>query len=67
MSEKYILVRVYKDVEVKDDDDYIENAISMATDFLGDFDTEIIEVEDENDKLASEIETECIRNKSTRE
>ena len=35
-------VRVYKDVEVKDDDDYIENAISMATDFAGDFDTEII-------------------------
>ena len=43
MSEEHILVRVYKDVEVKNDDDYVENAVSIATDFLGDFDTEILE------------------------
>jgi len=30
MSEKYILVRVYKDVEVKDDDDYIANAAEKS-------------------------------------
>jgi len=43
MNVEYILVRVYKDVVVKDDDDYIQNAIAIATDFAGDFDTEIIE------------------------
>ena len=49
MSKEYILVRVYKDVEVKDDDDYIENAIEFATSDLGDFDVEILdeEVDDE--------------------
>jgi len=61
MSEKYILVRVYKDVEVKDDDDYIENAIEFATDDLGGFDTEILEVEDERNKLADEIELEMYK------
>jgi len=43
MSEEDILVRVYKDVWVKDDDDYIENAIELATDFAGDFDVEILD------------------------
>ena len=49
MSEEYITVRVYKDVEVKDDDDYIENAIELATSFAGDFDVEIIDDEEVND------------------
>jgi|TARA_X000001382_G_scaffold8407_1_gene6105 hypothetical protein len=31
MSKEYILVRVYKDVEIKDNDDYYENAIELAT------------------------------------
>ncbi len=43
MSEEYILVRVYKDVEVKNNDDYIENAIELATSDLGGFDVEIID------------------------
>lgn len=43
MNKKYILVRVYKDVEVKDDDDYEENAIELAAGDLGDFDVEIID------------------------
>lgn len=47
MSEENILVRVYKDVEVKNNDDYIENAIATATDFLGDFDVEILEKDNE--------------------
>ena len=47
MSEENILVRVYKDVEVKNNDDYIENAIAIATDFLGDFDVEILEKDNE--------------------
>tara|TARA_R100001480_G_scaffold1083_1_gene3272 strand:+ start:1111 stop:1311 length:201 start_codon:yes stop_codon:yes gene_type:complete len=34
MSKENIFVRVYKDVEVKNNDDYIENAIAIATDFL---------------------------------
>jgi len=38
-----LLVRVYKDIEVENNDDYIQNAIAIATDFAGDFDTEIIE------------------------
>ena len=42
-----ILVRVYKDVEVKNNDDYIENAIAIATDFLGDFDVEILKKDNE--------------------
>lgn len=42
-SKEDILVRVYKDVWVKDDDDYIENAIELATDFAGDFDVEILD------------------------
>ena len=45
MNEEYITVRVYKDVEVKDDDNYIENAIELATSFLGEFDVEIIDDE----------------------
>ena len=63
MSEKYILVRVYKDVEVKDDDDYRENAIELATADLGGFDTEIadwfdvdehgIRIEEEDDESYS--------------
>ena len=40
-----LLVRVYKDIEVENNDDYIQNAIAIATDFAGDFDTEIIEGE----------------------
>ena len=47
MSVENILVRVYKDVEVKNNDDYIENAIAIATDFLGDFDVEILEKDNE--------------------
>ena len=47
MSKEYILVRVYKDVEVKNNDDYIENAIAIATDFLGDFDVEVLEKDNE--------------------
>ena len=47
MSKENILVRVYKDVEVKNNDDYIENAIAIATDFLGDFDVEILEKDNE--------------------
>jgi hypothetical protein len=39
-------VRVYKDVEVKDDDDYIANAIEVTTDCLSDFEVEILEEED---------------------
>lgn len=31
MNEEYILVRVYKDVEIKNNDDYYENAIELAT------------------------------------
>tara|TARA_R110002167_G_C12509005_1_gene637074 strand:+ start:578 stop:745 length:168 start_codon:yes stop_codon:yes gene_type:complete len=50
MSVENILVRVYKDVEVKNNDDYIENAIATATDFLGDFDVEILEKDDEQQK-----------------
>jgi hypothetical protein len=50
MNEEYITVRVYKDVEVKDDDNYIENAIELATDFAGDFDVEIIDDEEVNDE-----------------
>ncbi|QDP55826.1 MAG: hypothetical protein Tp1100SUR639781_39 [Prokaryotic dsDNA virus sp.] len=49
MSEEYITVRVYKDVEVKDDDNYIENAIELATSFAGDFDVEIIDDEEVKD------------------
>ena len=45
MSKENILVRVYKDVYVEDDDDYIQNAIELATDFAGDFDVEIIDDE----------------------
>jgi len=47
MSKENIFVRVYKDVEVKNNDDYIENAIAIATDFLGDFDVEILEKDNE--------------------
>ena len=43
INKGYIGVRVYKDVEVKDDDDYIENAIEFATSDLGGFDVEIID------------------------
>ena len=43
MSKEDILVRVYKDVWVKDDDDYIENAIEVATDFLDGFGAKIID------------------------
>ena len=50
VTEENILVRVYKDVEVKNNDDYIENAIAIATDFLGDFDVEILEKDDEQQK-----------------
>lgn len=46
MSEEYITVRVYKDVEVKDNDNYIENAIELATSFAGDFDLEILKEEE---------------------
>jgi len=42
-------VRVYKDVEVKDDDDYIENAIEVATDCLSDFKVEILEEEEDHE------------------
>ncbi len=36
--------RVYKDVEISAiDDDYIENAIKVATDCLSDFEVEILE------------------------
>lgn len=49
MSEEYITVRVYKDVEVKDDDNYIESAIELATSFAGDFDVEIIDDEEVKD------------------
>lgn len=38
-----MIVRVYKDIEIKDDDDYIENAIEVATDCLSDFEVEILE------------------------
>ena len=34
---------IYGDVEVKDDDDYEENAIELAAGDLGDFDVEIID------------------------
>jgi len=47
MSKEIILVRVYKDVEVKNNDDYIENAKAIATDFCGDFDVEILEKDNE--------------------
>jgi len=40
-------VRVYKDIEIKDDDDYTENAIEVATDCLSDFEVEILEKDDE--------------------
>ena len=43
MNEEYILVRVYKDVEIKNNDDLIENAIELATSDLGGFDVEIID------------------------
>ena len=49
MSEEYITVRVYNDVEVKDDDNYIESAIELATSFAGDFDVEIIDDEEVKD------------------
>ena len=42
-----MIVRVYKDIEVKDDDDYIENAIEVETDCLIDFEVEILEEEDD--------------------
>ena len=47
MSVENILVRVDKDVEVQNNDDYIEHAIAIATDFLGDFDVEILEKDNE--------------------
>ena len=43
MRKAYILVRVYKDIKVEDNDDYVQNAIAIATDFAGDFDTEILD------------------------
>ena len=59
MSEENILVRVYKDVEVKNNDDYIENAIAIATEYSGDFDVEIIK-EPEKQKTTQEYVDECI-------
>ena len=59
MSEENILVRVYKDVEVKNNDDYIENAIAIATEFSGDFDVEIIQ-EPEKPKTTQEYFDECL-------
>ena len=47
MTEENIFVRVYKDVEVKNNDDYIENAKAIATDFCGDFDVEILDKDNE--------------------
>jgi len=47
MSKENIFVRVYKDVEVKNNDDYIENAKAIATDFCGDFDVEILDKDNE--------------------
>ena len=52
MNEEYITVRVYKDVEVKDDDNYIENAIELATSgdiLLDTWGVEIIDDEEEDD------------------
>jgi len=43
MSKEDILVRVYKDVYVEDDDDYIQNAIEDATNDLGGFGAKIID------------------------
>ena len=65
MSEEHILVRVYKDVEVKDDDDYIENAIEVATDCLSDFDVEILEEEQDNDWCNTNILYLCNYNMHT--
>jgi hypothetical protein len=63
-------VRVYKDIEIKDDDDYIENAIEVATDCLSDFEVEILEkeecvqrqeqiIEEVSSMTVDEFQTEC--------